>query len=107
MSELGLEDYKMNRIRITLLRGTKQSRVKRNEITNYSGLLRRSCLTARNDGKHKPTPRRAIPYANDLWAFSPKNKAESLISTAWGIALRNHSNHINQTNHSSDKRENK
>ena len=42
---------------------------------------------ARNDVKR--TPRRAMPHANDLWAFSPKNKAESLTSTAWGIALRN------------------
>ena len=39
----------MNRIRITSLRGTKQSRVKINEITNNSGLPRRSFLTARND----------------------------------------------------------
>ena len=40
---------KMNRICITSLRGTKQSRVKINEITNFSGLPRRSYLTARND----------------------------------------------------------
>jgi len=56
-----------------------------------SGLPHPSCLTARNDGKHKHTLRRAIPYANELWAFNPKNKAESLTSTAWGNALRNDS----------------
>ena len=37
--------------------------------------------------------RRALPYANERRAFSPKSdedfkKAESLTSTAWGIALR-------------------
>ena len=32
-----------------------------------------------------------------------KCKAESLTSLAWGIALRNHSNHKNHINQSSDK----
>ena len=63
MSELGflgLKDCKMNRIRITSLhfpspslRGTKQSRVKINEITKNSGLPRRSYLTACNDDVRK------------------------------------------------------
>jgi len=48
-----------------------------------TGLPHRSYLTARNDAKRE-------------------TKAESLTSLAWGIALRNHSNHINQKNHSSD-----
>jgi hypothetical protein len=70
MSKLGfleLKDCKMNRIRITSLRGTKQSRVKINEITKNSGLPRRSYLTARNDAKRE-------------------TKAESLTLLAWGIA---------------------
>jgi len=60
----------------------------KNNSLNNSGLPRRSCLTARNDGVPFYTLRRAIPYAIDLWAFSPNNKAVSLTSTAWGNALR-------------------
>jgi len=63
-----------------------------------SGLPRRSYLTARNDVKRISTLRRAMPHANDLRAFSPKNKAESLTSPAWGNALRKNKIVIKQNN---------
>ena len=69
-------------------------------FTTNSGLPRRSCFTAYNDVKRTTTLRRAMPYAIDLWAFSPKNKAVSLTSLAWGIALRII---VNQKNHSSEQ----
>ena len=41
-------------------------KAKNHSLDNFSGLPRRSCLTARNDVKHTPTLRRAMPHANDL-----------------------------------------
>jgi len=83
---------KMNRICITSLRGTKQSRFKINEITNNSGLPRRSYLTARNDevpfyshvSRHcgldpqSPCSLQGIPHCvrNDGGAFRQKNKPQ-------------------------------
>jgi hypothetical protein len=58
----------------------------KNNNLNNSGLLR----SALNDVKRMP--HRVISYANDLWAFSPKNKAVSLTSLAWGNALRSKNN---------------
>jgi len=53
-------------------------------VQTRRGLPRRLFLTARNDGKRTSTLRRAMPYANELWAFSPKNKAEKPYITSVG-----------------------